>query len=80
MKNLIINLGLMAAAASVSTAASATVYYVSDCQSGAASGCVAGNDSNNGTSAATPWRTSSKLQSAFNAGTILYRQRRHGIP
>ena len=68
MKNLIINLGLMAAAASVSTAASATVYYVSDCQSGAASGCVAGNDSNNGTSAATAWRTTSKLQSAFNAG------------
>ena len=68
MKNLIVSLGLVAAAASVCTAASATVYYVSDCQAGAASGCVAGNDSNNGTSAATAWRTTAKLQSAFNAG------------
>jgi hypothetical protein len=68
MKNLIVSLGLMAAAASVCTAASATAYYVSDCQAGAASGCVAGNDSNNGTSAATAWRTTAKLQSAFNAG------------
>ena len=68
MKNLIASLGLMAAAAFVSTAANATVYYVSDCQAGAASGCVAGNDSNNGTSAATPWRSTSKLQNAFNAG------------
>lgn len=68
MKNLIVSLGLMAVAASVCTAANATVYYVSDCQSGAASGCVAGNDTNNGTSAATPWRSTTKLQSAFNAG------------
>jgi hypothetical protein len=68
MKNLIVSLGLVAAAASVCTAASATVYYVSDCQAGAASGCVAGNDSNNGTTAATAWRTTAKLQSAFNVG------------
>lgn len=68
MKTLIVNLGLVAAAMFASASANATVYYLSDCQSGAASGCVAGNDSNNGTSAATPWRSSSKLQSAFNAG------------
>jgi parallel beta-helix repeat protein len=68
MKTLIVNLGLAAAAMFASASANATVYYLSDCQSGAASGCVAGNDSNNGTSAATPWRSISKLQSAFNAG------------
>src|SRR2546427_4904473 len=66
MKKLIAGLGLMAAMGCMSAPASATVYYIADCQAGAASGCVAGNDSNTGTSASTPWRTTGKLQSAFN--------------
>ena len=37
--------------------AHATTYYVSDCGSGAALGCVAGNDANVGSSAAAPWKS-----------------------
>jgi hypothetical protein len=40
--------------------ASATDYYVS----------TSGSNSNNGTSASTPWQTLSKVQSVCNAGTI----------
>ena len=39
-----------------------TVHYISDCQAGAISGCVAGSDSNNGTSPSTPWKTIEKAQ------------------
>lgn len=48
-----------------------TKYYVCDCQTGADADCVAGNDSNNGTATATPWRTFSKAGGRFsimNAG------------
>ena len=34
-----------------------TVYYFSDCQTGAAVGCVSGNDTNTGTSPAAPKQT-----------------------
>ncbi len=68
MKNFLVSLGLITAASTVCTAAHATAYYFSDCQAGAATSCVAGNDSNAGTSAAAPWRSTTKLQSAFNAG------------
>lgn len=68
MKNLMFKLSLLALSAFGFSQAHATTYYISDCQSGAASGCVAGNDSNTGTSPSTPWRSTSKLASAFNAG------------
>lgn len=48
-------------------AVNAATYYVSDCQAGAVAGCVQGNDSANGTSPATPWRTYAKAISQFNA-------------
>jgi hypothetical protein len=67
MNNAIKSLAFLAAAASFSMAASAATYYVSDCQSGAASGCVAGNDSNAGTSASAPWRTTAPVQSKFSS-------------
>lgn len=65
MKIQLVSLSLFAAATFASGAAHAATYYVSDCQSGAASGCVAGNDSNTGTSAAAPWRSTTKVQSQF---------------
>lgn len=56
--------------------AHAATYYVADCQVGAAAGCVAGNDANNGTSAGTPWRTTAKVESVFSSlsagDTILF--------
>jgi hypothetical protein len=41
-------------------------YYVSDCKSGADANCIAGKDSNSGTSPSAPWQTCSKLLTAFN--------------
>lgn len=67
MKNVMFKLGMLAFAAFASAQAHATTYYIADCQSGAASGCVAGNDANSGTSPSAPWRSTSKLASAFNA-------------
>jgi hypothetical protein len=60
-------------AAAVSTCANmplrstGTIYYFCDCQSGAQSGCVAGADTNNGTSPSTPKQTLSALVTTFNA-------------
>jgi len=59
--NTILKAGLTAAAIALSASASATVYYVSDCQAGAVAGCVAGSDSNAGTSAAAPWKSVAKV-------------------
>jgi hypothetical protein len=41
-----------------------TVHYVCDCQTGASSNCVPGNDSNAGTSSA-PWQSFSKAAGTF---------------
>lgn len=65
MKNWIAAASFAAAGMTLGTAAHATAYYVSDCQTGASAGCVAGNDSNAGTSAASPWKSASKVASAF---------------
>jgi len=59
--NSILKAGLSAAAIALSASASATVYYVSDCQAGAAAGCVAGSDTNAGTSISAPWQTIAKV-------------------
>ena len=40
-------------------------FYVADCGAGASTGCVAGSDSNNGTSAATPWRSCAQVSQRF---------------
>lgn len=45
-----------------------TVVHVCDCQTGADSGCLAGNDANSGTANA-PLQTLSAALSAFNAGS-----------
>jgi hypothetical protein len=65
--NSILKAGLSAAAIALSASASATVYYVSDCQAGAAAGCVAGSDANNGTSPTTPWQTVAKASSMIGS-------------
>lgn len=44
-----------------------TIYYVCDCQSGAAPGCAAGSDSNSGTSPDAPWKS---LGKTFSGGRI----------
>lgn len=48
-------------------AANATTYYFADCGTGRSAGCIAGNDSNNGTGPATPFQTMAKFQTTFNA-------------
>jgi len=63
----ILKTGLAAVAIALSASASATVYYVSDCQAGAAAGCVPGNDANAGTSIDAPWRTIAKAQTVIEA-------------
>jgi hypothetical protein len=69
MKNAFISMGLLAATAFASSAASAATYYVSDCQSGASSGCVAGSDSNTGTSPSTAWKTTAQVMKNFGTMT-----------
>lgn len=65
--NSILKAGLTVAAFAMSACASATVYYVSDCAAGAAAGCVAGNDANNGTSVDTPWQTVAKASTMIGS-------------
>ena len=48
------------------TSANATDYYYCDCQTGASGQCVAGNDSNNGTSTSSPRQTFSNANTTFN--------------
>lgn len=43
----------------------ASVYYVSDCQSGAEASCKPGSDANDGLAKAHPWQTLSKVASAI---------------
>ena len=50
----------------LSGGASASTYYVSDCGTGAAAQCIAGNDANAGTSASAPWRTCAKVATQFS--------------
>ena len=51
---------------SISTA-NATDYYYCDCQAGASNQCVAGDDSNNGTSISSPKQTFANANSTFNS-------------
>lgn len=67
MKNLKISLAVLVVAAAASPAAFATAYYLSDCQEGASSACVPGNDNNSGTSPSAPWRTTAKIQGLFKS-------------
>ncbi len=66
MKNRIFELGLLALALTACGLAQATTYYVSDCQAGASAGCVAGSDSNSGTSSSKPWKTAGKIREQFS--------------
>jgi hypothetical protein len=45
---------------------SGKTYYICDCQGGAEPGCVAGNDSNLGTSPSAPWQSLLKAKGTFN--------------
>ena len=67
MKNLKISLAVLVVAAAASPAVFATAYYLSDCEEGASSACVPGNDSNAGTSPNAPWRTTAKIQGLFKS-------------
>jgi hypothetical protein len=53
-------------AGSACAAAQAATYYVSDCGTGATLGCVAGSDSNAGTSAAAPWQSTTNVRTRFS--------------
>lgn len=52
---------------SLAGAANAIPYYVSDCGRGAISQCVAGSDSNAGTSPNAPWKTCAKVSDRFQS-------------
>lgn len=72
MNNWILRTGFLAVAGAFSCAASAAVYYVSDCQSGAAAGCVAGNGANAGTSASSPKQTFSQVPALKAGDQVLF--------
>ena len=48
------------------TSASATDYHYCDCQTGASNQCIAGTDSNNGTSASSPRQSFANASSTFS--------------
>ena len=52
--------------ASMPLRSTGTIYYVCDCQTGAETGCVAGNDTATGNSPSTPWKTVAKAAQAVN--------------
>ncbi len=58
-------LGAAQSCASEPLRATGTVYYVCDCQPGASSKCVAGSDSNAGTTPAAPFQGFAKAASTF---------------
>ena len=72
MKHWMASLGLatLAALASSGAHASAT-YYLSDCQAGAVSGCVAGSNATGAGTSASPWQSVAKLP-ALRAGDTVY--------
>jgi hypothetical protein len=59
--------GLFLFALTTTAPAHATVYYVSDCQAGAAQGCVAGDDANPGTDIDHPWKTTTKVNAVMES-------------
>lgn len=65
MNNPIRRLGFLLISAICVFPVSAASYYVANCDSGAVAGCVSGADSNPGTSAAKPWKTTAKVQAMF---------------
>jgi hypothetical protein len=62
-----IKAGVIAIAVTLSTSVSATVYYVSDCQTGAVATCIPGNDTNPGTSIDAPWQTTARVGVAMGS-------------
>ena len=57
--------GSTAVACPAAAPATATIYYACDCAAGADKDCVAGNDSNVGTSASSPWRSFERARQQF---------------
>ncbi|MBL0163017.1 MAG: right-handed parallel beta-helix repeat-containing protein [Xanthomonadales bacterium] len=57
--------GLVIAGMALAATANAANYYACDCASGADAQCQVGNDSANGTSPASAWRTYDRAQNAF---------------
>lgn len=74
MKHWIIGLGLASMAALTSTAASAATYYLSDCQAGAAAGCIAGSATNDGLSSTRPKQLASQLPRLQGGDKVLFAQ------
>ena len=68
MKHWTASFGLAMLAALASPAALATTYYLSDCQAGAAAGCVAGSGANDGLSATMPKQTWAQLPTPRKGG------------
>ena len=56
----------MPACATAPLRATGAVYYYCDCGTGAAAGCVAGNDANAGTDPSAPRRTFANARTRFN--------------
>ncbi len=72
MKNWMKAAGLAVAIAGASPAALAATYYLSDCQAGAAAGCVPGSSANDGLSPAKPKQTWDQLPARKGGDTILF--------
>ena len=58
--------GPLPACATAPLRTTGTLYYYCDCGTGAAAGCVAGNDANPGTNPSAPRRTFSNARARFN--------------
>lgn len=71
MKHSLISIGLAISAAMCSPAF-ATTYYLSDCKTGAAQGCISGSAVNDGLSAATPKQFWSQLPPGKGGDRILF--------
>src|SRR3569833_1721605 len=58
---------MVAVACPAAAPAAATIYYACDSATGADKDCVAGNDSNVGTSASAPWRSFERARTQFSS-------------
>ncbi len=72
MKHWMTSLGLVMVSAIAGPAAFAATYYLSDCQQGAAAGCVAGSSANDGLSAAKPKQTYGQLPARKGGDIVLF--------
>jgi len=72
MKYWIARLGFATFVALTTSGAFASAYYLSDCQPGASSECVAGSNSTGAGTAAKPWQTTTKLPALRPGDTVSF--------